>query len=202
MSAAEVRNRFSQQYHEEPRWVLSSTSDGEQMDHQGNAGKERRSKLYTVASYIIVTEFCERLAYFGLAGKVISPVLASAAVKNITITTQQQHGKPPCIYLLRCYCCCCCNALYRVVRASTSFIFQLSSSSSTALPYSSSIIHPIFYFESSASPTSEEPQRKEDRCQKGWSASGRPRPRASETVPSSSWCRVSASSSRSNPSLL
>lgn len=66
LSAAEIRNRFSQQYHEEPHWVLSP--GGAPLDHQGDAGAGRRSKLYTVAGYIIVTEFCERLAYFGLAG--------------------------------------------------------------------------------------------------------------------------------------
>lgn len=70
LSAAEIRNRFSQQYHEEPHWVVSP--GGEPLGHQGGgAGAERRSKLYTVAGYIIVTEFCERLAYFGLAGTAV-----------------------------------------------------------------------------------------------------------------------------------
>lgn len=76
LSAAEIRNRFSQQYHGEPRWVLSP-SGGEHLYHQGGIGKARRSKLSTVAGYIIVTEFCERLAYFGLSGRV--PALASNA---------------------------------------------------------------------------------------------------------------------------
>lgn len=31
--------------------------------------KGRRSKLSTVAGYIILTEFCERLAYYGFSGK-------------------------------------------------------------------------------------------------------------------------------------
>ncbi|CAN0428283.1 unnamed protein product, partial [Ectocarpus sp. 13 AM-2016] len=32
------------------------------------ADKGRKSKLYSVAGYIIVTEFCERLAYYGFSG--------------------------------------------------------------------------------------------------------------------------------------
>jgi dipeptide/tripeptide permease len=32
---------------------------------------ERKSVLKTVASYIIVTEFCERLAYYGFAGSLV-----------------------------------------------------------------------------------------------------------------------------------
>jgi hypothetical protein len=31
----------------------------------------RSSVLYGVTSYIIVTEFCERLAYYGLAGSLV-----------------------------------------------------------------------------------------------------------------------------------
>lgn len=30
---------------------------------------QRRSTLYSVTGYIIVTEFCERLAYYGFAGE-------------------------------------------------------------------------------------------------------------------------------------
>lgn len=46
-----------------------STQQEEQLLRQGNnAGKGRKSKLRTVAGYIIVTEFCERLAYYGLSG--------------------------------------------------------------------------------------------------------------------------------------
>lgn len=37
-------------------------------DHVEQDDKERRSKLSTVAGYIIITEFCERLAYYGFAG--------------------------------------------------------------------------------------------------------------------------------------
>lgn len=36
----------------------------------GEFGKARRSKLSQVAGYIILTEFCERLAYYGFSGKV------------------------------------------------------------------------------------------------------------------------------------
>ena len=38
-------------------------------DHSINTGRLRRSTLYSVTGYIIVTEFCERLAYYGFAGK-------------------------------------------------------------------------------------------------------------------------------------
>lgn len=38
-------------------------------DNSINNGGLRRSTLYSVTSYIIVTEFCERLAYYGFAGK-------------------------------------------------------------------------------------------------------------------------------------
>ena len=34
-----------------------------------NSKRLRRSTLYSVTGYIIVTEFCERLAYYGFAGK-------------------------------------------------------------------------------------------------------------------------------------
>ena len=32
---------------------------------------KHKSVLFTVASYIIVTEFCERLAYYGFAGSLV-----------------------------------------------------------------------------------------------------------------------------------
>lgn len=38
-------------------------------DNSINNRRLRRSTLYSVTGYIIVTEFCERLAYYGFAGK-------------------------------------------------------------------------------------------------------------------------------------
>lgn len=61
MSEAECR-RLSQQYQEDQ--AASRREYGvEKVD------KGRRSKLSSVAGYIIMTEFCERLAYYGFSGR-------------------------------------------------------------------------------------------------------------------------------------
>lgn len=43
--------------------------------------KRRQSTLYGVTGYIIVTEFCERLAYYGFAGELAQCALYSTALK-------------------------------------------------------------------------------------------------------------------------
>lgn len=61
MSAAE-RSRLQQE---------TAAGDQEAMEQQAAAvgkGKGRQSKLSEVAGYIILTEFCERLAYYGFSG--------------------------------------------------------------------------------------------------------------------------------------
>ncbi|CAN0152108.1 unnamed protein product, partial [Hapterophycus canaliculatus] len=71
--AAEGRPRMvslsRRQHPQERHHGEGSTQQEEQLLRQGDdAGKGRKSKLRTVAGYIIVTEFCERLAYYGLSG--------------------------------------------------------------------------------------------------------------------------------------
>lgn len=69
MSDAEECRRLSQQ---------AADSWGEHQVEVGKGG--RRSKLSTVAGYIILTEFCERLAYYGFSGRFPPPVLAVGLV--------------------------------------------------------------------------------------------------------------------------
>lgn len=44
-------------------------SDTDNDNNSSSSKRARRSTLYSVTGYIIVTEFCERLAYYGFAGK-------------------------------------------------------------------------------------------------------------------------------------
>lgn len=67
MSDAECR-RLSQQDQEDQAAYCS----GHQLEQ---VGKGRRSKLASVAGYIILTEFCERLAYYGFSGKLFPQCL-------------------------------------------------------------------------------------------------------------------------------
>ena len=60
MSAAEC-SRLQQQQQQDERLAAGEL--------QVEVGKGRRSKLSQVAGYIILTEFCERLAYYGFSGR-------------------------------------------------------------------------------------------------------------------------------------
>lgn len=54
--------------------------------------KERPSTLYGVTGYIIIMEFCERLAYYGFAGELVPDLLVSCYAGilryNTTATSQ------------------------------------------------------------------------------------------------------------------
>ena len=48
----------------------------------------KKSTLRTVTSYIIVTEFCERLAYFGFAGSLVLFLQTRLGMSNAEADTQ------------------------------------------------------------------------------------------------------------------
>jgi hypothetical protein len=59
-----------------------------------DADRERPSVLSTIASYIIVTEFCERLAYYGFAGSLVLffQTILKYRMLNQTYNTQRGVG--------------------------------------------------------------------------------------------------------------
>lgn len=98
--AAEGRARMvslsRRQHPQERHHGEGSTQQEEQLLRQGNnAEKGRQSKLRTVAGYIIVTEFCERLAYYGLSG--------ARRDRRMTERTWERGQR------WLCYCRACCR---------------------------------------------------------------------------------------------
>jgi hypothetical protein len=62
-------------------------SDGQELS--GNSGTRKQSVLRGVAGYIIVCEFCERLAYYGFSGPsslIDSSVLFSLTLNALSLT--------------------------------------------------------------------------------------------------------------------
>lgn len=62
--------------------VVSGSED--EIDTDPQDADQRKSVLTNVAGYIIVTEFCERLAYYGFAGSLVL-FLQVLTIEEITV---------------------------------------------------------------------------------------------------------------------
>jgi len=69
-------------------------------EEDADTGKQtlRRSVLYTKASFIIVTEFCERLCYYGFAGSLVYFFQSSLSMSNADAINQFQLWSG-CVYV-------------------------------------------------------------------------------------------------------
>jgi hypothetical protein len=86
--------------------LAGGPKEGSSASADGGEGGKKRSVLLSVCSFILLTEFCERLSYFGLAGSLVLLFQSRLGLSNsevrsfvlffffFLVSVRQQQGHP------------------------------------------------------------------------------------------------------------